>query len=562
MNLQRKALAAAISTAICCPATGLASESESVLSNVTVSATKIEQSTLEAPSNVSVITASEIEKSNNQRLGDALNAKVPGLYLRGGALGNARPGVTMLSSMRGQGGTLTKIAVLVDGMNMIDAYSGQVNWSMVSMEDVERIEVVPGVGSSLYGSNAMGGVITVTTKAPTKEEFSFKTGIGSGDSAGKYASALYRNKFENGLGIVLGHSQTDRDGYASDYITKSPAGVPVAGAVVVNGAQQTTTVTGAPIYIVGDKGDNASTTKNTHAKLYFDLSATSKIYAGFAYTDNKSLDAPYRSYLTDAATGNPVPISTATTNLSLNGLKTTIKEIDFAGSVPMGNTTQRIFAGYDGRVGDSKLSLNIGKIDRDSWNASAGAAATLTSGAGTLSTSPNSTTNASAQLSWPVGNNHFLVAGAATEIGDLHQKKYSTSNWKDINSKTAELDRIDARSVTNSLFAQDQVAVGEKLTVYLGGRYDVWTAGGTGVVTTGTVPGTFIYQDRTESAFSPKLAGVYKLSDRISVKSSIGTGFRAPTNYYLYANPTFSGASAPNGKMIYSNPNLKPEKSP
>src|SRR3970040_2021730 len=83
-----------------------------MLGDVVVSASKIEQSTVEAPTNVSVITSSKIEKTNNQRLGDVLVAKVPGLYLRGGALGNARPGVTMLSSMRGQGGTLTKIAVL------------------------------------------------------------------------------------------------------------------------------------------------------------------------------------------------------------------------------------------------------------------------------------------------------------------------------------------------------------------------------------------------------------------------------------------------------------------
>lgn len=54
------------------------------LGDVTVSASKIEQSTLEAPVNVSVITTKDIEKSNNQRLGDALNAKVPGLYLRCG----------------------------------------------------------------------------------------------------------------------------------------------------------------------------------------------------------------------------------------------------------------------------------------------------------------------------------------------------------------------------------------------------------------------------------------------------------------------------------------------
>ncbi|MCR4299877.1 MAG: TonB-dependent receptor, partial [Gallionella sp.] len=488
-----------------------AAQDAHTLGDVVVSASKIEQSTVEAPANVSVITSGKIEKTNNQRLGNALVAKVPGLYLRGGALGNARPGVTMLSSMRGQGGTLTKIAVLVDGMNMIDAYSGQVNWAMVSMEDVERIEVVPGVGSSLYGGNAMGGVISVTTKTPTKKEISLKAGKGFGDAAGKYASALYRNRFENGLGVVFGLSQNDRDGYIADYVTKIPAGVPVAGAVVVNGAIPTTTTKGTPTYIVGDKGLNASTAKNTHAKLYFDLSPTSKVNAGFAYSDNNSLNAPYYSYLTNAATGNPVPISTAATNLSLNGLKTTIKESDFYGSVPMGNTALRYFAGYDGDVlGNSKLSLNIGKIDRDSWSSSPGATATMTSGAGTFNSSPNSTANASAQLSLPIGERQFLIAGLATEMGILHQKKYSTSNWTDMNSKTAVLDKIDAKSVTNSLFIQNQVAVGEKLTVYLGGRYDAWKAGGTGVVITGTVPGTFVYPDRTASAFSPKLAGVYQ----------------------------------------------------
>ncbi|MFZ2890533.1 TonB-dependent receptor [Sulfuricurvum sp.] len=530
------------------------------LGDVTVSASKIEQSTLEAPVNVSVITAKDIEKNNNQRLGDALNAKVPGLYLRGGALGNARPGVTMLSSMRGQGGTLTKVAVLVDGMNMVDAYSGQVNWAMVSMEDVETIEVVPGVGSSLYGSNAMGGVINITTKEPTKEEMLFNFGTGFGDSAGEYASMLYRNKFHNGLGVVFGASQNNRDGYVSEYVTKTPTGTPAGGAIVVNGAIPTTTTAGVSTYIVGDKGDNASKAQNIHAKVYYDLSNTSKIHAGFAYSDNKSLATSYNSYLLDAS-GNPIAIGTTATSLSLDGKATTIKEQDFAGSIPMGNTALRYFAGYDGKIEDSKLSLNFGKIDRDSWNASIGSTATLSSGAGTLSTSPNSTTNASAQLSVPIGDSHYIIVGASTEIGELNQKKYAVSNWTDMDTKTAELDRIDAKSTTNSLFVQDQLALGDDLLFYIGGRYDSWTAGGTGVVTTGSVPGTFVYPDRSESAFSPKIAAVYMLNNRTSIKSSVGTGFRAPTNYYLFANPTFSGAAAPNGKMIYSNPDLKPEKS-
>lgn len=531
-----------------------------ILGDVVVSASKIEQSTVEAPANVSVVTASKIEKTNSQRLGDVLTAKVPGLYLRGGAAGNGRPGVSSSTSMRGQGGFLNKIAVMVDGMNMVDAYSGNINWAMVSMEDVERIEVVPGVSSSLYGSNAVGGVINVTTKAPTKKEISLKVGKGFGDFAGQYASALYRDKFENGLGVVFGASQKDRDGYANEYVLKAPAGGAAGGAVAVNGAIPTTTYTGATTYIVGDKGNNASTEKSVHAKVYFDLTPTSKINAGFAYSDNKSLDAPFRSYLTSA--GVAVPVVNAATNLNLNGLGTTIKESDFFGSVPMGNTTLRYFAAYDGDVlGNAKLSLNAGKIDRDSWNSSAGATATLTSGAGTMSSSPNSTTNASAQLSLPLGDRQFIIVGLATEIGILNQKKYSVSNWKDTNSKTAVIDKIDAKSTTNSLFVQDQVAVGDKLTVYVGGRYDSWKAGGTGWGSpTASVPGTFVYSDRTDSAFSPKLAGVYQFSDRFSVKSSVGTGFRAPTNYYMFANPTFSGGTVGTGKMIYSNPNLKPEK--
>lgn len=174
------------------------------LGDVVVSASKIAQTSLEAPANVSVFTASKIEKTKNQRLGDVLTAKVPGLYLRGGAAGNGRPGVSSSTSMRGQGGFLNKIAVMVDGQNMVDAYSGNINWAMVTMEDVESIEVLPGVASSLYGGNAMAGVINVTTKAPTKKEILLKSGMGFGDAAGSYGNALYRNKFENGVGVVFG----------------------------------------------------------------------------------------------------------------------------------------------------------------------------------------------------------------------------------------------------------------------------------------------------------------------------------------------------------------------
>ncbi|MDH2918013.1 MAG: TonB-dependent receptor [Sideroxydans sp.] len=542
------------------PALAVKSDTQ-LLGDVVVSASKIAQSSIDAPANVAVITASKIEKTQSQRIGDVLTAKVPGLYLRGGAAGNGRPGVSSSSTMRGQGGFLNKIAVLVDGQNMVDAYSGNVNWAMVDMDAVERIEVVPGVGSALYGGNAMAGVIAITTKAPTKQEIMAKAGFGFGDAAGKYASTLYRDKFSNGMGLVIGAGQRDRDGYISEYVSKAPAGAPLPGAIPVVGAMPTTTAVGAPSYIVGDKGRNASTERGVHAKLYYDLTPAAKIHAGFAYNEGKSLDAPYSNYLRNARTGAAIPVNTAPTNIAINGKGAKLQASDFFGSVPMGNTTLRYFAGYESEVlGDAKLSINAGVIQRDNWNAAGGAAATFTSGAGTMSASPNSTSNVTAQLTLPASDSQVLIVGVANEIGTLHQKKYALSNWKNVNSKTAELDRIDARSSTNSIFLQDQIAVAEKLTIYAGGRYDAWKAGGKGVVTTGTYPGTFSYADRQDAAFSPKVSGVYAVTERFSLKSSVGTGFRPATNYYLFANPTFSGGAPGTGKMIYSNPNLKPEK--
>ena len=541
------------------------SESDvTTLPEIVVSASKIEQSSLDAPANVSVVTASKIEKTNNQRLGDVLNAKVPGLYLRGGAKGSSKPGVTSAISLRGQS---SRVAVLVDGMSMADAYSGNINWSMVSMEDVDRIEVVPGANSSLYGSSAMSGLISITTKAPTKKELSLKAGVGGGDGGGQYISALFRNKLENGLGIVIGASQKDRDGFVADYVTKTPSGTPASGAVVVKGAIPTTTTAGAPAYIIGDLGKTASTQQNIHGKLYFDLSPSSKINGGFAYSDNKNQYGRYHNYLTDSA-GVPVtpPVSPApATPLNLGGKAATLSEANFYGISPY-STALRYFAGYETKVLDnSKLTLNIGRIDRDYGYSSAGKTATLTAGKGLLTESPNSTTNASAQLSQAIGERQFLIVGVATERGRLNQKKYNLNDWSNVDSQTTMIDRMDARSVNNALFVQDQIEIGEKFTAYVGGRYDAWTAGGSSAVITPVAPAVVSstnFADRTASVLSPKLAAVYKVNEQISIKSSIGTGFKAPNNIDLFANPTWSGGVHPApSKMTTSNPNLKPEKS-
>lgn len=564
MNAPRLALAAAISMAIWRPMPGLASESEVALADVVISASKIEQTTREAPTNVSVISAKQLERGNNFVLGDALTTKVPSLYLRGAAVDGARAGSTMQISFRGMG--INRNLLLVDGQSMTDAYSGQINWSAISLNDIERVEVIPGVGSALYGSSALGGVISVITKAPTKRELTAQVTQGFSDGARTKVEAGYRDRFENGLGIVVNFSQDDRDGYAAELVTASPSGTPVAGAKVVTGMQATTTPAGVPSYIIGDKGFNASKAKNANVKLYFDLSPSTKLHAGIAETEDTFISQPYHLYLTDAATGQPLLLptsNTTATNLSIDGRRASLRESAFFGTNPGGRSVTRYFAGVDTKVfGETLLKLKLGKVDQDGWSVSAGSATanTMTSGTGTMLSSPNSKVDGLAEVSFGVGRNHFVVAGLAYERAELNNKKYTLANWTSIDSKIGTSSSADGVSTTISLFAQDQISISDKLMLYLGGRYDSWRSHGAGTDFF-TPANSFVSPERTDASFNPKLAAVYMVNEHVAIKGSLGTGFRTPNNYELYANPTFSGAAAPNGKLILGNPALKPETS-
>ncbi len=542
-----------------------AAQDEQMLDEVVVSASRIEQNAREAPANVTVVNAKKLESGNNFVIGDALTAKVPSLYLRGGAVDGGRPGTTMQPSFRGMG--INRILLLVDGQSLTDAYSGQINWSTIALNDVERIEVVPGAGSALYGSAAMGGVISVITKAPVRREISAKLTRGFNDGARDKLEVGYRDRYENGLGVVMNVTQDERVGYAADLVTlANPAGAPVAGAKVVTGLQPTTTTTGTPTNIIGDKGFNASKAVIANLKLYYDLSAVTKLHAGVNYTENSFFATPYHLYLTDTATGLPLvlPASNAkATDLSISGQKASLKESAFFGSNPGGRSLRRYFAGLDTEVlGSYKLKLSIGRIDQDGWSTGAASTTTntLTSGAGTMLSSPNSKIDASAEVSFAAGNYQFIVAGLAFERGELNNKKIALANWIDLSSKTRVNSSSDGMSATTSLFLQDQIAVGERLMVYAGGRYDTWRSHGM-AFDFNTPANNAISPERTASSFNPKLAAVYRLTERLILKGSVGTGFRAPNNYEMYANPTFSGAAPPNGKLILANPNLKPETS-
>jgi vitamin B12 transporter len=167
------ALAASAVTAVAAEGTGSPESAESVES-VIVAATRLPTPESEIASSVTVITSEDIAARQERSLPDILK-DVPGLNI----VRTGGPGGQTVVFMRGTNGNHTK--VLVDGIDVSDPSSSTASFdfSQFLTQDIERVEVLRGPQSGLYGSDAIGGVINIITKSgqgPTQFEASAEGG--------------------------------------------------------------------------------------------------------------------------------------------------------------------------------------------------------------------------------------------------------------------------------------------------------------------------------------------------------------------------------------------------
>ncbi len=136
------------------------------LDEIVVSATRSENRISEIPGRINLITPERLSLTASQTADEVL-ALLPGVQVsRSFGLFSHKSTVTM----RGlSGNEQARTLVLIDGIPVNKADGGSVNWNLISIGDVERIEVVKGPGSALYGGNAMGGVINVVNRRPSKK---------------------------------------------------------------------------------------------------------------------------------------------------------------------------------------------------------------------------------------------------------------------------------------------------------------------------------------------------------------------------------------------------------
>lgn len=179
------------------------------LEEIVVTATKTEEKSKDIPASVSVVYGEEIASSGARVVQDALHL-VPGIMLND-VSGN---GSLTMMTMRGMPNTNSEyILVLVDGAPQ-NTPGDSVRWATIPMENVERIEVIKGPASALYGMNAMGGVINIITKKgrAEKKEYFISAGYGSYDENRQKVSFLGgTGKFGYSFGAVRHESDGWRD---------------------------------------------------------------------------------------------------------------------------------------------------------------------------------------------------------------------------------------------------------------------------------------------------------------------------------------------------------------
>jgi len=127
------------------------------LEPVVVTATKIETPQEQLGASVTVITEEELRTYNYTRVEDVLRSVAGVEVQRSGSLGKT-------TSVRIRGANPNQVQILIDGMRVKSPTLGLFDFSDLSLDDIERIEIVRGPQSTLHGADAIGGVIQIITK--------------------------------------------------------------------------------------------------------------------------------------------------------------------------------------------------------------------------------------------------------------------------------------------------------------------------------------------------------------------------------------------------------------
>jgi len=170
---------------------------------ILVTANKLKMKTIESPNKIEVINSAMLENSNGRDLSSVLK-NATNLFIKDYGFRSGLKTISLNSTQSEQ--TL----ILLDGMKLNNPQNGQVDLNLISIDNIERIEISYGGLSSIYGSEAVGGVINLITKNNTKKlSLNVSGSFGSYDYKRFYASIGKLFRLKNNHSLIADISYSD-----------------------------------------------------------------------------------------------------------------------------------------------------------------------------------------------------------------------------------------------------------------------------------------------------------------------------------------------------------------
>ena len=520
-----------------------------------VTATKTQLEKKEVPVAVEVVTAQKIKDLGAYSVQDALRLASNVDVQDNGMTGNQ----VML-----RGNDTMHTLILIDGKRMAaeNTQSSQNAYELkrINIADVERIEVIRGNGSALYGSDAMGGVINIITKKATTPSMSIAMHTGSKDEATSFSYASGR---QGKVAVKIGGG--------IEKVRKIDSGV-----------YKSYSTSGKQKDAIG-KYNDASTTNMYGTRRFLNTGIN------YAFDDNHDLDFTmnfmreqlksdsWNSYGADYTNCQMTTLGGFINDMMHVDLKSMPSEVanawlarmsgmlggtytvdDLDMSMPNPMTIQhypmRSLHFYDNNRSDFSLGFN-GKDGKHDYNVRAYFSELRkenTSHYINLNTNTKKDVdfdqNNYKQLviegkdSYKMDDNNTLTWGAEykKDTMDGTHLRDSGSNLKYLTINGITKPSSEVSSETVALYLQDELRVGNKLLLIPAVRVD--------------------HHDSFGTHTSPKIGVTYSMSDNARIKANYGKGYRAPTLYELYSKMEKSGM-APMTVHVLGNPDLNPETS-
>ena len=467
----------------------------SILENVVVTPSRLEQRVGDTPASVRVVTSENIEASPAVAADDVLRSSVPTFSLFRRANSVVAQPTTQGVSLRGIGPSgQSRTLVLLDGVPFNDPFGGWVYWTRVPMVSVDRIEVTEDTASGLYGNYAMGGVINILTSQPARRTFETKLQYGSFSGANGGSDEGATPKF---------------DLFASDVWGK--VGVAVEASVFNTDGFKTVTTEAGPV-------DN-------NAKVDY-RNVTAKVE--FAATDRIGVSGRVGHFREERGNGKIGELNDTRWTTVSGGVRVML---------PDGSGLQaRLF----GDMQDAHYNF------------------LAVSNAGTLRNQVRLATDqrvpvdgfgGMAQWQKVFGSRQVFTAGVDWRWveGESQEDAYSAIAGAPVGADGVTLPSLltvkrmsGGSQQSQGLFVQDVITPVDKLVLTVNARLDHWrnynghnleTTVATNAPTANNRPSL---EDRTDTVVSPRLAALYHVSDRVSVWGAANSGFRAPTLTELY----------------------------